>query len=191
MNNYNEISKVTGLLKNRLQMVVDEIDPESKLTFVRPDRIDIEGGKRGINIFLYQVLPNPTLRNISYYKNPENEGDTPTHTRKIIPVDIYYLLTFFTHEGQQDIQHRSLEGTVCVMESYPTLDITYNTGDTDTLHSSLMSLDEKAISKFWSTLTYQLSIAYEITSVKLSLGETPLAQRVSDPAIHVTPSNPA
>src|SRR5262249_38186519 len=71
----------------------------------------------GINIFLYQVSPNPALRNADL---PTRASKGALLRRPQIALDLHYLLTFYGDEASLE-QQRLLGAVALALHAYPEL----------------------------------------------------------------------
>jgi len=93
MSNALAIATVTETLVQVLQGALTGINLGSSphVTNTRPDQ---QTGLPpvGVNVFLYQIAPNPYLRNIDL---PTRKADGSLLQRPKAAVDLYYLLSFY------------------------------------------------------------------------------------------------
>lgn len=165
----------------------------------RPDRINPDNGQAGARIFLYQVSPNPSWRNADL---ATRRSDGTLATKPQAALDLYYLLSFFGNELQQ--QPETLLGaTVAALHSRPLL-TRAQIQDTIAANAHLaasdldqqvelvrfvpLSLNLEELSKLWSVFfqtAYRLSVAYLASVVLVEPeGETPEpALAVSQPVV--------
>ena len=91
-----------------------------------------EQPKKGIHIYLYQVVPNAAWRNTIVeartLADPAKEGpdkrsagDTVKRRSRLVPLNLHYLLSFYGDEPAYEPQ-RLLNAAVGVLESRPQLD---------------------------------------------------------------------
>jgi hypothetical protein len=141
----------------------------------------------GVNVFLYQVSPNPYLRNADL---PTRAADGSLLRRPQAALDLHYLLTFYGSDGKLE-QQRLLGAVARKLHADPTLPrstIASVQQSVDFLHAANLdqqtelvrftpvnfSLEE--LSKLWSFLLkidYVLSVAY-VASVVLIETDDPL-----------------
>jgi Pvc16 N-terminal domain len=181
MSNYQAVAAVTAALQQLLQGPVGLDVPGAKVSTDRPDQRH-GSAEPGVNLYLYQVVPNAALRN----------GDLPTRTsdglavrRPVEALDLHYLLTFYGDDGELEPQ-LVLGSTVRTLHARPLI-----TGDliqavvdaanaTPTpVHPALKDIDLdrqvevvkltplplglEELSKLWSVFfqtPYALSVAY-------------------------------
>jgi hypothetical protein len=193
MSNHLAIATVTATLRNLVQTAINADVSGATVSTVRPTA-DAEGLTAfGVNIFLYQAVPNTAWRN----------ADLPTRNpagglvqRPVMPLDLHYLLTFHGSDSTLDSQ-RLLGSTVRAIHSRPLL-----TGDMiratleaaeaeDPAHVLLNSdlADEvervkftrlpfnlEELSKLWSVMLqtpYVLSMGYLASVVLIEADEMP------------------
>lgn len=202
MSNHMAIATVTAALSRLLQARVGAEVPGALTTTVRPDGA---GGvpDTGVNIFLYQVTPNPHLI----------QNDLPTRRtegglvqRPQIAIDLHYLLSFYGAEAELEPQ-RLLGGTLLALHVQPFLtrqDIVntvnaegYLSGSdlaeqVEQVKFSPLSLNLEEMSKLWSVFfqtPYVLSVAYQASAVLITSDQRPVpSQPVLEPVIQAVPS---
>ena len=116
MSNHLAIATVTATLRTLVQTAVNADVSGATVSNVRPSAGTDGLTAFGVNIFLYQAVPNAVWRNV----------DLPTRTsggltqRPVVPLDLSYLLTFHGSDSTFDAQ-RLLGSTVRAIHSRPTL----------------------------------------------------------------------
>lgn len=167
------IGKVTELLRSSLEKLIKEGHGlEIKVDAGRPEPPKNGPGAKRLNLFLYESLFDPSLKN-----TPLDEGQ---------PVPIWlvlkYLLTAFDDAGESDTvqAHEYLgEGirglqelnfllpnssTIASLEDNPEpLKITFDETPSDLLSKIMQGADEK----------YRLSIGFQVRPVMIATGEPP------------------
>jgi Pvc16 N-terminal domain len=139
----------------------------------------------GVNIFLYQVSPNPAWRNTDL---PTRRADNTLLRRPQAALDLHYLLTFYGEDSTLD-QQRLLGATVLYLHANPVLaraDIRNVQNNVAFLHTANLadqidlvrfipvnySLEE--LSKLWSVFLktdYVLSVAYMASVVLIETAD--------------------
>ena len=117
MSNYLAIATVTATLR---YMLLQSLPPDlsgASVTTVRPDAQLSNTDAIGINIFLYQVIPNAALRNCDL---PTRRGDGTLVTRPRIALNLNYLLTFYGDDTKLEPQ-RLLGYAASMLNSQPVL----------------------------------------------------------------------
>jgi Pvc16 N-terminal domain len=188
MSNFLAIAAATATLSQLLQDTMDV--PGGTVTTLRPDGIGQRPGK-SINVYLYQVTPNPAWRNSDL---PSRSGDGSIVQRPRAALDLHYLLSFYGNDTELEPQ-RLMGSAVRTLHSYPVLgremirsvvnsaSFTF-LADSDLAEDielvrftpSALSLEE--LSKLWNVFfqtQYALSIAYQGTVVMIEANETPKA----------------
>ena len=117
MSNYLAIATVTNALQQILQIEVSQEIPGVKVTTVRPDRADTESKVPTINIFLYQISPNPNQRNADL-RTRRPKGNLIKHGQAAL--DLYYLFSFYGNELELEPQ-RLAGSTVRTLVDRPML----------------------------------------------------------------------
>jgi hypothetical protein len=199
MSNALAIATVTETLVQVLQGTLTGINLGSSplVTNFRPDQ-QTALPTLGVNVFLYQIAPNPSLRNADL---PTRKSDGSLLQRPQAAIDLYYLLTFYGDDSKLE-QQRLLGAVVRELHAHPTLMrsmIAVVEQNTAFLHGADLdqqpelvrftpvnfSLEE--LSKLWSFLLktdYVLSTAY-VASVVLIETDDP----VPPPPLPVLASN--
>jgi hypothetical protein len=141
----------------------------------------------GVNVFLYQVSPNPYLRNADL---PTRAPDGSLLRRPQAALDLHYLLTFYGQDSRLE-QQRLLGAVARKLHADPTLPRTIIAGvqqSVDFLNTA--NLDQQAelvrftpvnfsleeLSKLWSFLLkveYVLSVAYVASVVLIETDDPP------------------
>ena len=189
MSNFLAIATVTAALSHLLQEAIGADVPGATVTTVRPEGAAAGLPATGVNVFLFQVTSNASLRNADL---PTRRADGQVIRRPAIGLDLHYLLTFYGNDVQLEPQ-RLLGSVVRALNTQPLL-----TSQTikDTLASptyaflsasdlaesvepvkvtpSALTLEELA--KLWSVfyqIPYALSAAYVATAVCIEGDVTP------------------
>lgn len=214
MSNYLAIATVTAVLQQILQETVETDLPGAQVTTVRPDKkqgVDLD--KPGINLYLYQVSPNPAWRN-SDLRTRRPKGDLSKQRQA--GLDLHYLLTFYGDEREL-IPQRLLGSAVRSLVDLPVLDpdtLRRYTRRSQMLASSYSYLADsdladqvqrvrlmpsnittEDLSRIWSVFfqtPYSLSLAYQGTVILIEgdrPGEKGLPLR-RPPSISVAPQIP-
>jgi hypothetical protein len=174
MSNALAIATVTESL---LQLLTQHLDvahvPGAQVTALPPDA---PAGlpDPGVNIFLYQISPNPALRNADL---PTRRADGMLLRRPQAALDLHYLLTFYGDETQLE-QQRLLGAVALALHAHPVLPreliefVQINTAflngadlasQTELVRFAPVNFSLEELSKLWSFLLkvdYQLSTAY-------------------------------
>jgi hypothetical protein len=118
MSNALAIAAVTETLVQVLQGALTGINLGSgpHVTNLRPDQ-QTALPEVGVNVFLYQIAPNPYLRNADL---PTRKSDGSLLQRPTAAVDLYYLLTFYGDDSKLE-QQRLLGAVVRELHAHPTL----------------------------------------------------------------------
>jgi hypothetical protein len=188
-----------------LELAVGQDVAGATVTTARPDGNGNNTPTKGVNIFLYQVTPNPSWRNADL---PTRAGSGALVQRPRAALDLHYILTHYGNEETLEPQ-RLLGSVVSALHTEPVLtrrairETIQNQpfsdflGDSDLddevelvkFTPSVMSLED--LSKLWSVFfqaPYNLSVAYQATVVFI---EPRLAGRmvlpVLKPQIFVVP----
>jgi hypothetical protein len=190
------LATVTAALKQRLQAVVNATNvPSPTATTDRPDQREKKTGA-GVNIFLYHVAPNPSLRNADV---PTFSGGGDMVQRPRAALDLHYLLSFYGDETVLEPQ-RLVGAVVAELHARPTLtrddidgvvspssppastDPAFFLGasdladEVDRVRFTPNPLSTEELSKLWSVLfqtPYSLSVAYRGSVAFVEIGGTP------------------
>jgi Pvc16 N-terminal domain len=204
MSNALAIATVTETLVQVLQSALTGINLGSSphVTNTRPDQ---QAGLPtvGVNVFLYQIAPNPYLRNTDL---PTRKADGSLLQRPKAAVDLYYLLSFYGDDSTLE-QQRLLGAVVRELHAHPTLTrsmiaaVQQNTAflqganldqQPELVRFTPVAFSLEELSKLWSFLLktdYVLSTAY-VGSVVLIETDDPVPPPplpVLKPKIYVLP----
>ncbi|SOE87097.1 Protein of unknown function [Burkholderia sp. YR290] len=201
MSNYLAIATVTGTLQNVLGSAASVV-PGAAVTTTRPDSAVSSPSGAGINVFLYQVMPNPAYRNTDL---PTRRSDGQLVQRPQAALVLHYLLSFFGDDSKLEA-HLLLGATVRQLHaqaalttqqvqqtvvSRPELVLSNLADQPDLVRFTPMSLSLEELSKLWSTffeIPYVLSIAYEASAVLIETDDAPLrALQVKARNLYVLP----
>ncbi len=118
MSNALAIATVTATLQQLLQTALPASSGVSG-ALVKNVRPDDQGNLPavGVNIFLYQVSPNPAWRNADL---PTRRADNTLLRRPQAALDLHYLLTFYGEDATLD-QQRLLGATALYLHANPVL----------------------------------------------------------------------
>jgi hypothetical protein len=190
MSNYLAVATVTATLQRALQSVIGADVPGAKVSMVRPDAPGQGVPDVGLNIFLYQIAPNPVLLNADL---PTRNSDGKAGQRPVAALDLHYLMSFYGKDSQLEPQ-RVLGSVVRDLHSRPLLTrqmirdtvsdpaysylATSNLADAvEPVRFSPLSLSLEELSKLWSVFfqtPYALSAAYRAAVVLIEEELTPL-----------------
>lgn len=107
MSNHLAIATVTAALQQRLvQAVATSGVNNAFVTTDRPDQRE-KDKKKGVNLFLYRVSPNPQYRNADL---PARRSDGSLRQRPQVVLDLFYLLSF--HGEDKTLEPQRLMGAV-------------------------------------------------------------------------------
>lgn len=172
MSDFRAIAGVTAALQQLLDGPASAAVPGATVRAGPPSSDPVAGAGGMVNIFLYQVTPNPSWRNAEL---PVRREDGTLIRRPQAALDLHYLLSFFGEETKM-VPQLLLGATVSALHAQPTLgrqDIPRELAGKSFLDSGLheqaellqfvptpMTYDE--ISRLWSIfqVPYSLSVAY-------------------------------
>jgi len=211
MSNFLAIATVTATLRRILQDALNAAAARepgavsgATVSSLRPDGSGSGMPDKGINVYLYHVLPNASHRNADL---PTRRADGTLAQRPQVALDLHYLLNFYGLESEL-VPQRLLGLALRTLHSRPVL-TRQMIRDTlaDPLFSFLagsdladqielvkfvpLSLSLEELSKLWSVFfqtPYALSVAYQGTLVLIESEETVRAALpVRQPGVYVTP----
>jgi hypothetical protein len=177
------IGMVSESLRNLLIGEMTLIPPVS-VTILAPDE---PGGQRRINLFLYKIQENPTLKNMDWQVsigNPNQLVPPP------LSLNLFYLMTPFSQNDPQTGNtpgHEILGEAMRVFYENPIVPEAYLApGLVDAreqIKIMLNTLDLDELSRVWATFTepFRLSVLYEVSVVQLDMlseSERTMARRV-------------
>jgi len=207
MSNHLSIAAVTAALQKIVQESIQTDVPGARATTVRPDNSSSNLLEVGVNIFLYQVTPNPAWRNADLHTR-RPKGELIKHGQA--GLDLHYLMTFYGNEQELEPQ-RLLGSTVRALVDQPILspetiratlaspNLAYLADSTLEEQVQLVkfipsSITTEDLSRIWSIFfqtPYSLSLAYQGTAVLIQgnkSGRSPLPVRRHQ--FYVTPIRP-
>jgi hypothetical protein len=207
MSNYQAIATVTATLVRLLQSSIQLDLPGAKVTTARPHATDGKTPETGMNVYLYQVTPNPAWRNYDL-RNRRPKGELIKHSQA--GLDLFYILTFYGNELDLEPQ-RMLGSAVRALVDNPILTpemirATINSANYSYLADSTLEdqvervtfvpsqMNTEELSKVWSSLfqmPYVLSFACQGGAVLIE-GHRPSGRALPVRAaqFYATPSQP-
>ncbi len=182
------IGMVSESLRNLLVREL-ALDIDVNVTILAPDET---GPEPRVNLFLYKIMENPTLRNLDWQPNhsaPNIVAPPP------LSLNLYYLMTpYATNDAQTGnaTAHMILGEAMRVFYENPVLRATPDDPPVlvdgladarEQIKIVLNTLDVEELSQVWGTFSqpYRLSVLYEISVVQLDplpAATRPLANRV-------------
>ena len=187
MSNHLAIATVTAVLQKKLQAAVQRDVDGARVTVSRPNAVESGVLEIGVNLYLYQVVPNHMWHTTAELHGRQRKGTMAKRSRT--GLDLHYMLSFYGNEGEHEPQ-RLLGSTIRTLSDLSTLDteaiqdaISDSTfsylADSDLAHQvediviSPLDLSLDDLSKVWSVFfqtPYALSLAYK-ASVAIVEGE--------------------
>lgn len=220
MSNYLSIAAVTMTLRDILLTSAQEAISSTTVTTNRPEKISNGNqDKAAINIYLYQVAPNAAWRNSDLIfrfqdKNePQNRARDTIEQRPLVPINLYYLLSFYGDERKLEPQIL-LGRSVSALQAQPRLlpdniraalknnkflrddrlpnesYLDFQVEHIDRVSLSPLSLSLEELSKLWSVffqVPYALSVAYEAAVVLIEPSPPRPLSQVGEDGIQITP----
>lgn len=177
------IGMVSESLRNLLEgeMV---LSPKPEVTILAPDE---SGSEHRVNLFLYKVQENPTLKNMDWQVKP---GSPNQLVPPPLSLNLFYLMTAYKQNDPQtgnSQAHEILGDAMRVFYENSIVPYVYlSEGLKDSkeqIRIMLNTLDLDELSKVWATFTkaFRLSVLYEVSVVQLDMlpeKERAMAQRV-------------
>ena len=207
MSNYLAIATVTATLQRTLQASVQVDVDGARVTTVRPDNVGSGTPETGVNLYLYQVVPNPAWGNADLRtRNPEGNFAK----RPQVALDLYYIATCYGNEIELEPQ-RLMGSVVRTFQAKPVLtreairetvaDLTYSyladsnlAEQVETVRLTPLTLSMEELSNIWTVFLqtpHALSIAYMGSVVLIESDDIPKrALPVRDRRFNVIPSQP-
>lgn len=185
MANHLAIATVTATLQQLLDRAVSADVPGASATMVSPDGPAAGAPDPGVNVFLYQVIPNAAWRNEDL---PTRSSSGAPAGRPRTALDLHYLLTCYGDDARLEPQ-RVLASAIRVLHARPVLSRKQIEGaitafpvlagsdlaaDVERVKLTQLPLSLEEQSKLWSVFfqtTYRLSVAYRGTAVLLEAGD--------------------
>jgi hypothetical protein len=202
MSDFRAVATVTAALQRLLQGPLGVDVPGAHVWTDRPDTRHSAGASGpGANIFLYQVSPDPALRNVDL---PARGPDGRLTRRPQAALTLYYLFSFYGDDGELEPQRvlgttvRTLHARPLVTRSliqavtdaavqsppvHPDLAASDLAEQADLVRLAPLGLNLEELSKLWSVffqVPYALSVAYQASVVLI---EEPVTPRSSIPVI--------
>jgi hypothetical protein len=182
MSNHLAVATVTAALRKLLADRVSLAVAGAQVTVKNPAAVTPVTDPN-VNLFLYEVAPNPALRN---HHVPTRRGDGSVAQRPLAALDLHYLISFY---GDFDSlqPHRLLGAAVTALEEHPVLTaddigdaiVAYPTyqlagsdlaDQVDRVRLSPLSLSLEDLTRLWGTFvqaSYVTSVAWQASVVLL------------------------
>jgi hypothetical protein len=117
MSNYLAIATVTATLQRLLQVAIQVDLPGAKVTTVRPEASGSKTPEVGVNIYLYQAIPNPAWHNYDL-RSRRPKGELVKQAQAAL--DLFYIMTFYGNDIELEPQ-RLLGSAVRTIVDNPVL----------------------------------------------------------------------
>lgn len=203
MSNYLAIATVTETLRDILQDAALVAIPGATVTLHRPEAINSNPAEQaGINIFLYQVVPNTAWSNADL---PTRNANGTLIQRPQVALDLYYLFSFQGSELMLEPQ-RLLGSAISALHANPVLTpdvinsavgkISYLAqsdlaAQIERVRLAPLNLNLEELSKLWSVfyqIPYILSVAYYASVVLIEAQmDVPVVKPVLERVIAANP----
>lgn len=183
MSNHLAIATVTAALERQLANALSSHFPGVTVSNERPGTSPSAhpAGAWRVNVYLWQVRPNPSLRNV---EAPVRRADGSLAQVPLLPLDLHYLVSFYGDDGKYEPQ-RAMGVVATSLHTYAMLDRSFISatiaGEPDLAGSDLdqqpvglritpANLDLEEVFKLWSVVFdtgYVPSIPYVVSAVLL------------------------
>jgi len=169
------IGMVSESLRNLLLGEMSLV-PRVKVTLLAPYEV---GGERRVNLFLYKLQENPTLRNMDWQLKA---GGPDTIVPPPLSLDLFYLMTVYAQNDPDTgnaSAHQVLGDAMRVFYEFPILPPGYLVAGLKDAREQIRvfpnTLDLDELSQVWTTFTqpYRLSVPYQVSVVQID----PLAEK--------------
>lgn len=201
MSNYLAIASVTATLRDMLESAL----PSKLGALVKQQHpAKVDGSETAVNIYLYQVCPNPSRRNEDL---PTRHG-TSLVRRPRLALDLFYLVSCYGDERQM-VPQRLLGAVMSALHVNPFLDKravvrAVENPKRDYLEGSdladsvkeiritplTMNLEEfsRVWSGFFPSVPYTISVIYKVSVVMIDAGVNPASPPgVEDRSVNANP----
>jgi hypothetical protein len=177
------IGMVSETLRNLLVGEM-QLSPPVSVTVLAPDE---SGGDRRVNLFLYKVQENPSLKNMDWQVK---RGSPETLVPPSLSLNLCYLMTPYAPNdvlSGNATAHAILGEAMRVFYENPIVPHDYLVEGLQDAREQLQiiqnTLDMEELTRVWSTFTqpFRLSVLYEVSVVQLDLlpaSERPMPKRV-------------
>ena len=175
MSNPLAIAAVTAALRTRLTAVATPLAGETttdlsdtQVTTLPPDKAGQSEDHSQVNLFLYQVLPSASGRNL--------DARGVAGRKPALAIELFYLLTFYGRNANELLSQRLLGRAMSLLHSNPSLEPAELSGalaDADAhlasdrvrLYPHIMPSEEMV--RLWGTfqVKFRLSVAYRAAIV--------------------------
>jgi hypothetical protein len=190
VSNFLSVAAVTASLRRFLQGVVSADLSGATVTTVRPTETGAGLPQTGVNLFLFQVSPNPELRNLDL---PARRSDGSGIQRPAAALDLHYLFSFYGDQSTLEPQ-RLLGSVVRTLHARPTLtrEMIRDTvadpafgflagsdldAETELVRFVPLNFGLQELSQLWTGMfqksEYALSVAYRAAVILLTADERP------------------
>jgi uncharacterized protein DUF4255 len=163
-----------------LEQIPDPLDGEGRVVLQSPADVDMTAGAR-LGLFLYQVLEFPEMRN--YPPESTVTLDGREEERRYQTIELFYLVTPYMDRIEDT--HRLLGRVMRVFFEYGIVQGSILRGSLadigQELRILLHPLSMEDLNRLWGLFPnkpYRLSVAYQVTPVRIVAGPLPPAGRV-------------
>jgi Pvc16 N-terminal domain len=178
-------STAIGMVSESLRNLLVEtmaFTPPVPVTLLAPDET---GGDRRINLFLYRILENSTLKNLDWQVK---SGNSSLLVPPPLSLNLYYLMTPYAPNDPQTgnvTAHEILGEAMRVFHEHAVVPQSVLVPGlqqaNEQIKIMLNPLDPDELGRVWSTFSqpFRLSVMYEVSVVQLELrSEQPMGKRV-------------
>jgi hypothetical protein len=176
MSNFLAIAAVTAALRNLLDAGLNRDLPGTRVTTRPLDKARDNSGNQ-VNLFLYQMLPNPAWRNTDL-RGPSagaGSGSSP------LALNLHYVISAYgrNEDEAEPVSHRLLGRVMQILHDHPVLSVSeirnsLPGSDLDQqgqhVRISLQPIALEEMSRLWNIFQspYRTSVVYEVSVVLLT-----------------------
>jgi hypothetical protein len=169
-------STAIGMVSQSLRDLLKKkmtIKPEVEVTILAPD--EPGGDPRRINLFLYRILENSTLKNLDWQVK---RGEPSRIAPPPLSLNLYYLMTPYAQSVSETgnvTSHAILGEAMRVFHEHAVVPqdalVPDLRGAAEQIKIMLNPLDPDELGRVWSTFSqpFRLSVMYEVSVVQLEL----------------------
>ena len=184
MSNYLAVATITLVLKNLLSEVLKKANARADVTTLPPNSPASSLPNPGANLFLYQVTPNATLRNMDL---PTMRSSDKLVQRSRIILDLNYLISFYgdaakfepdlmlglvvrTLHERAILNQKLISQVIKALPAADPLSKSNLADEPELVRITPVGLSLEELSKLWSVFFqtgYSLSVAYQVSPIQI------------------------
>lgn len=186
MSNSLAIATVTAALEALIRQSVQQAVGGAEVVIGRPQNAPPANAQRWVHLYLYQLMPNPALRNADL---PTRNSAGKMNQRPQVALDLHYLLAFYGDDKELEPQRmlgavaRDLHASPVllrqairdVIASWTVLTDSNLDETTEQIKFTPLPLNLEELSKLWSVFfqtPHAISIAYQASVVLIESEDT-------------------